>query len=217
MIRERHVTLSNSQCDCGCASAEVGWQMVACGTQRGCSLEFLRSLRGAPDLDFARRRVNRAAGARLARMCGVLLGIVLGARIRAPKFPPKSPARRTPKICPKICTAKITIRFDCKNIGAVFGASFGARLSRRGQGFLVGWRRVRPNERLLRAGGEISDIPLWHSGSSEARRRRAAANSGACAGAAIRGRRGRCESALPTLPAPARQPGLASKKFISEV
>ena len=160
MIRERLITLSNSLCDCGCASAAVDWQMVAWWPERGRSLELLRSFRGVPNLDFARRRVNRAAGPRLARMCGVLLGIVLGARICAPIFPPQSPARRTPKISPKICPTNITSRFGCKNIGAVFGASFGARLSRRGQGFLVGWRQVRPNEQLLCAGGEISAIPF---------------------------------------------------------
>ena len=111
-IRERLTTLSNSLCDGGCARAEVGWQMVACGPERGCRLELLRSLRRAPSLDFARRRANRAAGPRLARMRGVLLGVVLGARIRAPKFPPKSPARRAPKIFPKICAKKFTISFN---------------------------------------------------------------------------------------------------------
>ena len=101
--------------------------------------------------------------------------------------------------------------------GENVGASFGARLSRRGQGFLVGWRQVPPNEQLLCAGVEISTIPLRQGGLNEARRRRAAANSGACTGAATRGRRGRCESALPTLPAPARWPVFASKNLISEV
>ena len=86
--------------------------MAACEPERGCSLELLRSFRGVPNLDFARRRVNRAAGPRLARMCGVLLGMVLGARICAPKFPPQSPARRTPKMFPKICPTKFTIRFE---------------------------------------------------------------------------------------------------------
>ena len=141
MIRERLITLSNSLCDCGCASVAVDWQTVAWWPERGCSLELLRSLRGAPTPHVARRRVSRAAGPRLARMCGVLLGIVLGARICAPIFPPQSPARRTPKISPKICPTKFTFRFEYKKIGGKIGASFGARLSRRGPGFCWGGDR----------------------------------------------------------------------------
>ena len=108
MIRERLIPLSNSWCHCGCASAKVDWQIVACLLERVCSLELSRPLRGVPEPDFARRRVNRAPGPRLARMCGVLLGVVLGARICAPKFPPKFLQRRTTKVFPKICPKNYT-------------------------------------------------------------------------------------------------------------
>ena len=92
-------------------------------------------------------------------------------------FPPKSPARRTPKISPKICPTKFTIRFEYYFFGGKFWGKFWrAPFSARAR-VLLGWRQVRPHEQLLRAGGEISDIPLWHTGLNEARRRRAAANS----------------------------------------
>ena len=134
MIRERLIPLSNSWCHCGCASAKVDWQIVACLPERGGSLELLRPLRGVPTLDFARRRVNRAPGLRLARMCGVLLGVVLGARICTPKFPPKFLQRRTTKIFPKICPKKLQLDLSTKILGRFLGQDLARAVRGAGKG-----------------------------------------------------------------------------------
>ena len=85
-------------------------------------------------------------------------------RVEPPKFSPTS--------APQNSQLDLSIFFGGSFWGKFWRAPFSARAR-----VLLGRRQVRPHEQLLRAGGEISDIPLWHTGLNEARRRRAAANS----------------------------------------
>ena len=87
-------------------------------------------------------------------------------------LPRVGPPKCSPKSAPQNSQLDLSIKILGKNWGKFWRAPFSARAR-----VLLGWRQVRPHEQLLRAGGEISDIPLWHTGLNEARRRRAAANS----------------------------------------
>lgn len=91
-------------------------------------------------------------------------------------FPHNLPRVGPPKCSPKSAPQNSQLDLNIKNLGKIWGKFWRAPFSARAR-VLLGWRQVRPHEQLLRAGGEISDIPLWHTGLNEARRRRAAANS----------------------------------------
>ena len=91
-------------------------------------------------------------------------------------FPQNLPRVGPPKFSPKSAPQKLQVDLVVKILGQFLGQVLARAFLGAGQS-LLGWRQVRPHEQLLRAGGEISDIPLWHTGLNEARRRRAAANS----------------------------------------